>query len=119
MSNELDYSLLKEVIADIVTDIIMEKRKRRKKKPGGGLTALGAQRHLNKGEYESRVKSILTREKGDIESAADALGVSKRTLYQHLNDDSKLDRAADEAQKLANMNNRLNRAVWFTSKDNR
>lgn len=119
MSNEVGYSLLREMISDIVADIIMEKRKRRKKKPGGGLTALGAQRHLNKGEYESKVTSILTREKGDIESAAEALGVSKRTLYQHLDDSSKLDRAADEAQKLANMNKKLNGVARLFRKDSR
>jgi hypothetical protein len=74
---------MKHLIVEFVREVLAEKAKRRKK-PGGPRTDLGAVKQLNPGEFSVRVKGAVDSAEGDVEKAADNLGVATRTLYHYL-----------------------------------
>ena len=96
---EVNYLLLREMIRNIALDVLTEKRAKKGKKPGGGLTDLGAQYHLDKATANRKAALLLRREEGDVEDAAQSLGVSKRTLYKYIQDNPPLKRAKERAER--------------------
>lgn len=79
---------MRKLIAEYVSLVLSEKK--RHKKPGGPRTDLGAVRQLNPGEFSVRVKGAVDSAEGDVDRAADNLGVAKRTLYHYLDTDPAL-----------------------------
>lgn len=72
-----------ELIRRLVREFVLLEKKRRK--PGGGLTRAGALRKLNPTQFETEVKAAMSAENGDVEDAADKIGVSTRRMYDYLN----------------------------------
>lgn len=54
------------------------------KKPGGPRTDVGALRQLNPEKFSVAVKGAVKGAEGDVDSAAEKLGVAPRTLYHYL-----------------------------------
>ena len=73
---------MKNLILEYVREVLAEKR--RNKKPGGPRTDLGAVKQLNPGEFSVKVKGAVDSAEGDVDDAADNLGVAARTLYHYL-----------------------------------
>lgn len=79
---------MKNLIRQFIREVLSEKRHG---KPGGPRTAMGAVRQINPGEFSVRVKGAVASAGGDVNSAADNLDVSSRTLYHYLETEPSLD----------------------------
>ena len=88
MAGILKY--MKNLIRQFIREVLSEKR-RRHGKPGGPRTDMGAVRQINPGEFSVRVKGAVASAAGDVNSAADNLDVSSRTLYHYLETEPSLD----------------------------
>ena len=73
---------MRNLIVEFVREVLSEKKRRRK--PGGPRTDLGAIKQLNPGEFAVRVKGAVDSAGGNVEKAADNLGLAGRTLYHLL-----------------------------------
>jgi len=84
-----NVSLLKTYIRCLLTE----------DSPGGGLTDLGALRRINEREFFAKIQSALSSTDGDVEAAADQLGVAASTLYLYLQENPSLQSAKETAEK--------------------
>lgn len=87
------------VLREFIASVIQERH--RDRTPGGPRTDIGAVRQLDPGAFSAKVKSAVSSRDGDVESAADVLGVAKRTLYHYLDDDSALKSVETTADRAA------------------
>jgi hypothetical protein len=97
-----EKELLKNLIREIVEEIVLEQSKKRRsnrRKPGGGLTDLGALRRLRPREYNAKVRTALMGGDGDVSDSAKELGIASRTLYQALEDSPSLQNFKDRIDR--------------------
>lgn len=74
---------MRKLISEFVREVLAEKGRG---KPGGPLTKMGAIKKLHPAEFNSKVSSAVADADGDVEDAAEDLGVAPRTLYHYLDD---------------------------------
>lgn len=67
--------------------------------PGGGLTNFGAEYKILKSAAISRAMKALAANDGNVEKAAEELGISTRRMYDYVNMSSKLEKAKNKFQK--------------------
>lgn len=79
---------MRNLLVEYVRAVLAEKK--RHKKPGGPRTDLGAVKQLNPGEFAVRVKGAVDSADGEVDKAADNLGVATRTLYHYLDTEPQL-----------------------------
>jgi len=79
---------MKNLILEYVREVLAEKQ--RNKKPGGPRTNLGALKQLHPGEFSVKVRGAVDSADGDVENAANNLGVATRTLYHYLDSEPDL-----------------------------
>ena len=82
------------LLRKMIREIILEK-----KKPGGGITKIGAKKIVDPSAAAIEIRNALSDEAGSVSDAADKLDVSTRTLYNYIDDDSRLERMKNKLQK--------------------
>lgn len=82
-----NVSLLKTYIRCLLTE----------DSPGGGLTDLGALRRVNEREFIAKIRNALSSADGDVEAAANQLGIAASTLYLYLQENPELQGAKETA----------------------
>ena len=85
--------LLRSLVREALQVVLAEK------KPGGGLTDFGAKKRLEPNEWHGDVSRAIAATGGDVESAADRLGIAGRTLYAALEDSPTLQSVKDATEK--------------------
>lgn len=82
------------LLRKLIREIILEK-----KKPGGGITKIGAKKIVDPSSADIEIRNALADEQGSVSDAAEKLDVSTRTLYNYIDDDSRLKRVKDKFEK--------------------
>lgn len=93
--NSRKITLLKQLIKEMIENIRSEAKQSGKTTPGGGLTRAGAQRKIDKTQFMANARNAISGNDGDIEKAADQMGVAPRTFYYYLENEPKLQKVKD------------------------
>jgi transcriptional regulator with PAS, ATPase and Fis domain len=81
---------LRKVVRELVREALINEKRAKRRDPGGPRTDTGALRQLEPNSFVMRVRSVMADHEGDVEKAAEDLGVAPRTLYYYLDDETAL-----------------------------
>lgn len=85
-----DHAALRKVVRQLVLEALLAEKRAKRRDPGGPRTDAGALRQLEPNSFVMRVRSVMADHDGDVEKAAEDLGVATRTLYYYLDDETAL-----------------------------
>lgn len=86
------------LLRKIIKQMIKESYVNEDKKPGGGLTKIGALLVVDPSAAKAQIRNALLDTDGEVNPAADKIGVASRTLHGYIADDEDLETVKDRAQ---------------------
>jgi hypothetical protein len=94
--------LIRNLIRRLVTE----------EKPGGGLTDWGAERRVAKTDALADGRSAIEAAGGDVERAAEKLGIAPSTLYLAIQQEPSLEKSKEKADKNDTESNKTESRLW-------